>query len=138
MKDKEVIDNIDKQILSLLLADAKVSYSEMAKTVNISSVAIHQRVKRMEEAKIITGSKIEVDLSKIGIDVVAYAGVHFDNAGSYKSVLEKLRLIPEVVECHYTTGTYSAILKIICKSNKELMSVLGDKLIVRGTKKPPL
>lgn len=122
------LNDIDKQIVEILLKNAKQSNNEIAKHFGLSNVAIHQRIKKLEEQGIIKGVRARVDYKKMGYDVIGFIGIFFDKAGSYKAVIEQLDAIPEVLECHYTTGSFSAILKIICRDNKHLMDVLVNTI----------
>ncbi|MBE9469096.1 MAG: Lrp/AsnC ligand binding domain-containing protein [Bacteroidetes bacterium] len=128
MFQKLTIDNIDKKILSYLMSDARISFLSIAKECNISSAAIQQRVKKMSEAGIIKGSKFTINPKVLGYDICAFIGVFLDQAHAYKSVVNELKTIKEVVECHYTTGNYAIFLKLFCKNNEHLMKVLIDTI----------
>ncbi len=128
MNQKLIIDNIDKKILSYLMNDARISFLSIAKECNISSAAINQRVKKMTEAGIIKGSKFMIAPKVLGYDICAFIGVYLDKAHAYKSVVNELKKINEIVECHYTTGNYAIFLKLYCKNNEHLMKILIDTI----------
>ncbi|RLD63922.1 MAG: transcriptional regulator [Bacteroidetes bacterium] len=125
---KLTIDNIDKKILSYLMNDARISFLSIAKECNISSAAIQQRVKKMTDAGIIKGSKFTIRPKVLGYDICAFIGVFLDKAHAYKSVVNELMKINEIVECHYTTGNYAIFLKLYCKNNEHLMKILIDTI----------
>ena len=125
---KLTIDNIDKKILSYLMNDARISFLSIAKECNISSAAIQQRVKKMTDAGIIKGSKFTISPKVLGYDICVFIGVFLDQAHAYKSVVNELMKINEIVECHYTTGNYAIFLKLYCKNNEHLMKILIDTI----------
>ncbi len=122
------MDHIDKIILSALSKDARATLKELAKACNMSTVAIHQRLKKLEENQVIKGYQIQLDYNAFGYTTLVYIGVFLERAGLYREVLKKLKKIPEVLECNFTTGNYSLLIKIICKDNSDLMQVLSEKI----------
>jgi len=118
------IDKVDRKILNFLMKNARMTFLEIAKACGISSAAIHQRVKKLEDAGIIDGSKYVVNPKALGYDYCVFTGVYLDQAHVYKSVIKELDKIPEVVECHYTTGKYAIFLKIFCQDKTHLMEIL--------------
>ncbi|MCQ2608095.1 MAG: Lrp/AsnC ligand binding domain-containing protein [Bacteroidales bacterium] len=122
------IDDTDKKILNLLATNARIPFLEIARICGVSGAAIHQRVNKLEEAGLFKGSCYLVDEKTLGYATCAYIGVHFEKGGVYQSVMESLKNIPEVVECHYTTGTYGLMLKIYAKDNSHLMHILSQQI----------
>lgn len=122
------IDNTDLRILHLLCEDAFLPYTEIARKVNVAPGTVHVRMKKMEDAGIVKKPQLQLDLSLIGWDITAFIGVFLTKSEMYYKVVRELRKIPEVLSCHYTTGTYSLFLKIICRDTKHLREVLHDKL----------
>lgn len=118
------IDKVDRKILDFLMKNARMTFLEIAKACGISSAAIHQRVKKLEDAGIIDGSKYVVNPKALGYDYCVFTGVYLDKANVYSSVVEELKKVPEVVECHYTTGEFTLFLKIFCKNKQHLMEIL--------------
>ena len=88
----------------------------------------HQRVKKMEDAGIIEGSRFIVKPRALGFKICAFIGVILDNASQYKKVVKEIEKIPEVIECHFITGHYSFFLKIRCNSHQHLMDILINTL----------
>lgn len=122
------IDNLDREILSILMEDAKTSYSEIARKLIVSPGTIHVRMKKLEDAKVVVGSQINVDPQKLGYDLSAFLGVYLEKNSAYEEVIYRLERISEVVEAYYTTGNYGIFLKIFCKNTKHLYDVLNHKI----------
>jgi Lrp/AsnC family transcriptional regulator for asnA, asnC and gidA len=122
------IDGIDKEILRDLMDDARKPILQIANRIGISGAAIHQRLKKLEEAGVISGSKFIIDHKVLGYKTMAFVGVYLDKASSNYEAVKELRKIPEVLECHYTTGNWSILIKIICRDNEHLMQLLNQKI----------
>ena len=128
MSKSNEIDKLDKQILSILMRNAKKAYTDIAKQLYVSGGTIHVRMKKLEEAGIVKGYNLTVDHSKLGYDICAFLGIYLDKSSLYNEVLEELERIPEIVGAHYTTGQYSIFAKIICQDTNHLRQVLHDKI----------
>jgi len=128
MSEKFKVDAIDQKILSYLVKNARMPFLEIARECGISGAAIHQRVKKMEDADIIAGSRMIVKPKALGFDVCAFVGVQLVSTNQYVGVIEALKLMPEVVECHFITGEYALLLKIFCRDNEHLMDVLVNTI----------
>ncbi|MDR2358294.1 MAG: Lrp/AsnC ligand binding domain-containing protein [Prevotellaceae bacterium] len=122
------IDQLDQTILNTLIKNARMPFLEIAREHNISGAAVHQRVRKMEEAGIITGARLLVKPTALGLGVCAFVGVHLDMPKHYASTVEAIKNIPEVVECHFITGDYTLLLKLFCRDNEHLMNVLLNTL----------
>jgi len=122
------LDKLDRQILAILMENAKIPYTEIAKQLFVSGGTIHVRMKKLEEAGIVNGYQLNVDHNKLGYDIAAFLGIYLDKSSLYDVVAESLNQIPEVVGAHYTTGLYNIFAKIICKDTNHLRSVLHDKI----------
>ena len=122
------IDNLDIQILSYLMNDATIPYTEIAKKLIVSGGTIHVRMKKMEDMGIIKGSNLIIDAQKVGYDICAFLGIFLEKGSIYKDAVEQLREVNEIVELHYTTGAYSMFAKIICRDTNHLRSVLNDSI----------
>lgn len=118
------IDQIDQKILSFLVKNARMPFLEIARECGVSGAAIHQRVKKMENCGIITGSRLLVKPQALGLNVCAFIGVSLSQANRYPQVVEALKKIPEIVECHFITGQHALLLKLYCFNHDHLMSVL--------------
>ena len=126
------VDKIDQKILVYLIKNARMPFLEIARECGISGAAIHQRVKKLEEAGVITGSRLEINPKALGYDVSAYVGIQISEANLYESVIEDLKNIPEVVECNFITGKYAIFVKLYCRNNEQLMHIMVN--IIHGIK----
>ena len=122
------IDKTDVQILSLLMKDATIPYSEIAKKLIVSPGTVHVRMKKLKEAGIIKSSQLIIDEKKLGFGTISFMGIHLNRGSQYHQALIKLKKIPEVVELHYITGKYSMYAKLICKDSDHLRKVLNDNI----------
>lgn len=125
---KTKIDETDKKILSFLMKNARMPFLEIARECGISGAAIHQRVKKLENSEVIEGSQFNISPKSIGYDICAYVGVQLAKANLYKDVVQDLMKIPEVIECHFTTGRFAVLIKMFCKDNNHLMEVLVNTI----------
>lgn len=122
------LDNLDTQILSILMNDASVPYTEIAKKLVVSGGTIHVRMKKMEELGIIRGSNLIINPQSIGFDICAFLGIYLEKGSQYKTAVEQLKQVKEVVELHYCTGQYSMFAKIICRDTNHLRHVLNEDI----------
>ena len=122
------IDQIDQKILSFLVKNARMPFLEIARECGVSGAAIHQRVKKMESMGIITGSTLLVKPKALGLNVCAFVGVSLAQANSYPHVVEALKEMSEVVECHFITGSHALLLKIYCFDHDHLMEILVNTI----------
>ena len=128
MEETLSIDHLDRKILALITANARIPYLEVARECNVSGAAIHQRIQRLIRLGIVTGSEFIINPKKVGYHTCAYIGIYLESAHLYPDVVKKLREIPEITQCHYTTGGYSIFIKVYTKSNEDLKHVLVEKL----------
>ena len=128
MSKKTEIDGIDKTILRALMKDARTPILEIARAVGISGAAIHQRLRKLENSGLIAGSKFVINPKALGYTTMAFVGVLQKKKKSNSDAVKQLKRIPEVLECHYTTGNWSVLIKILCKDNEHLMSVLNKEI----------
>jgi len=122
------IDGIDKKILRYLMEDARKPILEIARNIGISGAAIHQRLRKLENSGLIEGSKFIINPRVLGYSTMAYVGIFLDKAMSNPAAVKELEKIPEVLECHYTTGNWSILIKVLCLDNEHLMFVLNKKI----------
>ena len=122
------IDEVDRQILSILMTDAKTPFTDIAKSIHVSGGTVHVRMRKMEQLGIVTGASLTIDYTKLGYDISAFLGIYLDKSSLYDEVADELKKIPEIVEAHYTTGLYSIFAKIICRDTSHLKEVLHDKI----------
>ena len=125
---KQILDSLDRQILKLISQDARIPFLEVARACNVSGAAIHQRVAKLTNLGIIKGSQFIIDPEKIGYETCAYMGLYLKEPEKFDQVVEELKKIPEVVECHYTTGGFDMFIKIYASNNHHLLEIIHDKL----------
>lgn len=112
----------------MVVADARIPFLEVARACNVSGAAIHQRIQKLIKLGVIKGSEYIVNPEKIGYETCAYVGLYLQDPSSFDDVVEKLRQIPEVTECHYTTGGYDMFIKIYARNNHHMLNIIHDKL----------
>lgn len=122
------LDRLDVQILKLIADDARIPFLEVARACDVSGAAIHQRIQKLTNMGILKGSHFIIDPEKIGYETCAFIGLNLKNPESFDEVVERLKEMPEVVECHYTTGNYDLFIKIYAKTNHDLLNIIHDKL----------
>ena len=123
-----MIDNLDKKILSILSKNARIPFKDVAAECGVSRAAIHQRVQHLIEDDVIIGSGFDVNPKSLGYSTCTYVGICLERGNMYNEVVECLRHIPEVVECHFTTGPYTMMVKLYARDNEQLMDLLNNKL----------
>jgi Lrp/AsnC family transcriptional regulator for asnA, asnC and gidA len=130
MKNAIHIDSLDRRILNLLLSNARSPYLEIARQCGVSGAAIHQRIQKMSEEGLISGSGIRINQRKLGYHSCAFVGiqVNLTHDETHEEVFKKISQIPEIVECHHITGKYSLLVKIFSKSNEHLKQILVEKI----------
>lgn len=111
------LDSLDKKILKLIAEDARMPFLEVARVCNVSGAAIHQRIQKLSNQGVLKGSKFNIDPEKIGYETCAFIGINLKHPENFDEVVEKLKRIPEIVECHYTTGDYDMFMKIYALTN---------------------
>jgi Lrp/AsnC family transcriptional regulator for asnA, asnC and gidA len=122
------LDQLDSQILQMVADNARVPFLEVARACNVSGAAIHQRIQKLSKMGIINGSQFNLNPEIMGYETCAYMGLYLKDVGSFDKVVEELKKIPEVVECHYTTGGYDLFIKLYAKNNHHLLTIIHDKL----------
>ena len=122
------LDLLVKKILRLIAGDARIPFLEVARSCNVSGAAIHQRIQKLTNLGILKGSQFIVDPEKVGYETCAYIGLYLQNPAKFDDVVEELKKIPEVVECHYTTGGFDMFIKIYARNNHHLLNIIHDKL----------
>ena len=122
------IDSLDKKIIKMITKNARIPYLEVARECNVSGAAIHQRIQKLIRMGVITGSKFTIEPKKIGYKTCAYMGIFLEQASLYNDVLQELKKIPEITQCHFTTGNYSVFIKIFAHNNEHLKTILSDKI----------
>ena len=126
---KATLDAIDRKILKFLVKNARMPYLEIARECGISGAAIHQRIKKLEDSGVILGSRMTVNPKMLGFDVCAFINIRIQDPIMSISVAEKMKHIPEIVECHFITGTYNVMVKLYCVDNDHLMRTIFDGIL---------
>ena len=124
----EKIDNLDRKILNILSKNARIPFKDVAAECGVSRAAIHQRVQHLVEDGVITGSGFEVNPKSLGYSTCTYVGITLERGSMYKQVVERLVHIPEIVECHFTTGPYTLLTKLYSHDNEHLMQLLNGQI----------
>jgi Lrp/AsnC family transcriptional regulator, regulator for asnA, asnC and gidA len=126
------IDSTDKRILELLISNARMSFLEVARKCGISGAAVHQRIQKLDEAKVIDGSHLALNPKGLGYQTCAFIGiqVNLTSTSTHQKVFQQIKEIPEIVECHHITGKYSLFVKIFTKNNEHLKKVIVERIQV--------
>ena len=127
-QNMEKIDNLDKKILEIIMRNARIPSKDVALECGVSRAAIHQRIRRMIDMEVITGSGYHVNPKVLGYATCTYIGVKLERGSMYRNVVPELEKIQEVVECHFTTGPYTMLIKLYARDNQHLMELLNDKI----------
>ena len=130
MKNNFQIDSLDRKILDLITLDARIPFLEVARKCNISGAAVHQRVNKLFDAGIISGSGFNLSPKGLGYHTCAFIGlqVNLISTSTHDEVFSKINEIPEIVECHHITGRYSLLLKIFAQSNEHLKNIIVERI----------
>lgn len=126
---KTVLDATDRKILKFLIRNARMPFLEIARECGISGAAIHQRIRKLDEAGVILGSRLIVDPKTLGFDVCAHIGISLKDPMLLQQTMEKLKEVPEIVECHFITGDWNILVKLYCLDNEHLMRTIFDNIL---------
>lgn len=121
-------DYIDKEIIRKLSENGRMPFSDLAKELNISNSLVHLRVRKLQEAGIITGFSVKLNPKEIGFETITYTGIVTKEARFSYSISERLKEIPEVVECHWVSGKYALFVKIVAANNDDLRAILYEQI----------
>lgn len=122
------LDELDCKILKMLSSNARKPYLEIARECNVSGAAIHQRIQKLYSVGVLQGSESIIDPASVGYDTCAYIGFFLSDPSKFDEMVEKLKGVPEVVECHYTTGKYDMLIKLYARNNEHLLQLIHDQL----------
>ena len=122
------IDKLDRKILSILSQNARIPFKDVAAECGVSRAAIHQRVQHLIENGVIIGSGFHVNPKSLGYTTCTYVGLNLERGSMYRDVVERISTIPEVIECHFTTGSYTMLVKLFAKDNEQLMELLNNRI----------
>ena len=124
----EKIDSLDRQILEIISQNARIPFIDVAAKCGGSRAAIHQRVQRLIDLGVIIGSGYHVNPKSLGYRTCTYVGIKLEKGSMYKAVVNELKKIPEIVECHFTTGAYTMLTKVYSRDNEHLMDILNSRI----------
>ena len=124
----ERIDNLDKKILEIIMKNARIPSKDVAVECGVSRAAVHQRIQRMIDMNVITGSGYHVNPKALCFSTCTYIGLNLERGSMYRDVVPELEKIPEVVECHFTTGSYTMLIKLYARDNQHLMELLNGRI----------
>lgn len=125
---EKTIDNLDRHILKIVMHNARIPSKDVALECGVSRAAIHQRIQRMIDLNVITGSGYSVDPHVLGYSTCTYIGVTLERGAMYRDAVPEFDKIPEIVECHFTTGPYTMLVKLYARDNEQLMDLLNNQM----------
>jgi len=125
--NRQQLDKIDIQILQKLGEDGRKPYLEIARELGVSGAAIHQRLQRLTAKGVVNGTECLINPAALGYETCAYIGIFLNDPTKFNKVIEDLKKIPEVVECHFTTGHYDIFTKVVARNNDHLLEIIQDK-----------
>lgn len=126
------LDELDHKILKMLSVNARKPYLEIARACNVSGAAIHQRIQKLYNNKVINGSISLINPSTVGYDTCAYVGIFLNDTSKFDEVVKHLKEMPEVVECYFTTGKYDLFVKLYAKNNNHLLKLIHEDFLQLG------
>lgn len=126
------IDKLDTKILQMLVDNGRKPFLEIARECGVSGAAIHQRIAKLQATNILEGSRALIKPTTLGYDTCAFIGFFLKDPENFGEIIEKLKTVPEVVECHYTTGQYDMLVKIYARDNEHLLHLIHEKLQPMG------
>lgn len=124
----EKIDDLDRRILEIIMHNARIPSKDVAAVCGVSRAAVHQRIQRMIDLEVITGSGYHVDTKILGYHTCTYIGIKLERGNMYRDVIPELEKIREIVECHYTTGPFTILCKLYANNNEHLMELLNNRI----------
>ena len=126
------LDSLDNKILEMLSLNARKPYLEIARECGVSGAAIHQRIQKLQATGVIKGYETLIEPTSVGFDTCAYIGFFLNDTSKFDEIVAKLKEIPEVVECHLTTGKYDLLIKLFAKNNNHLLKIIQSKIQTLG------
>jgi len=125
-----IIDALDRRILDFLLRDARIPFLEIARKCKVSGAAIHQRIHKLKESGVISGTQVVISPQGLGYMTCAFIGVQVNltSTSTHEEVYEKIKRIPEITECHHISGKYSLLVKIHTKNNEHLKKIIVEQI----------
>ncbi len=124
--NRQHLDKTDLQILQKLADDGRKPYLEIARELGVSGAAIHQRLQRLMARGIVRGTECMINPESLGYETCAYIGVLLNDPTKFSTVIADIEKIPEVVECHFTTGHYDIFTKVVARNNDHLLQIIQE------------
>ncbi|QBD79839.1 Lrp/AsnC family transcriptional regulator [Ktedonosporobacter rubrisoli] len=128
---EKLLDDTGWQLLQAMQRNARLSFSELGKQVGLSASAVAERIRRMEDAGIIRGYRVEIDPARVGLPIMAFIHINTPSNKPYSYFAAAAKEIAEVLECHQITGSDSMIMKVAVSSVKHLETLIS-RLSVYG------
>lgn len=126
--NRQNFDALDLKILRDLSLNARKPYLEIAREYGVSGAAVHQRIQKLLSNGVITGSQCIIEPTAMGFDTCAFVGIYLREPSRSAEVVEALKKIPEIIECHYTTGRYDILVKLVAHNNEHLLHLLQNEI----------
>ena len=124
----ERIDALDRKILKVITLNARIPFKDVAEQCGVSRAAIHQRVQKLFDSGVIVGSGYQVNPKMLGYNLCVYVGITLEKGSMYNDVVRALEQIPEVVESHFTLGSFSMLIKLYARDDRDLMALLNTRI----------
>lgn len=122
------LTKIDLQVLNIIARDARITIKDMAEECGASRSSVNQHLISLTAAGAIANTGFQINPKILGYNTCTYVGIRLDKGTAVRDVVEDIKQIDEIVECHVTTGTYSLLVKLYAKDNTHLLSILNDNL----------
>lgn len=130
------LDEKDKLIVNMLIKNARTSYTDIAKAVDLKSPTVIDRIKRLENDGFIKSYSADIDYKKFGYDILAFIGIFVDNAMNIERFEEELNQVNgDIIECHHVTGDYTMLIKVATKNTASLSSLIKEIRNLPGVQK---
>lgn len=120
------MDALDRTIITALRLDGRTPYTKIAEDAGVATTTVHQRVRRLIERGIITGTRVQVDWEAIGLPVTALVSVEAPGDKLLSEVAEGLRAIPLIQDCYAVTGEFDLLLTVRARSSQHLGDLLEE------------
>jgi len=118
------LDKTDHKILDMLIENSRVPFTDIAKILEMSAGTVHVRVRKMEDAGLITGSSLTIDYQKLGYSFIAFVGIFLQKTSQTQFVLERIIEIPYVTVVNVTTGKFNLFCKIRAKDTGQAKDII--------------
>lgn len=126
--NRQNFDALDLKILQDLSLNARKPYLEIAREYGVSGAAVHQRIQKLLAAGVISGWHCLIEPTSMGYETCAYVGLYLREPAKFADVVEELKKIPEIIECHFTTGRYDIFVKLVAQNNEHLLHLLQNQI----------